>query len=146
MSVLIRHEQSPDNEVTFGLVLSWFVVAEFGAAESTGSVRRESTHHPGDLLRQVGVDLSQRGQAHVGDVEVNVPDPTYLVVRHERAPGGELVLRIDLGGTLWGRCRRHGGRTGRSAISFRDTARSRPTGWRVYASTLARNSRTHATA
>lgn len=50
----------------------------------------------GELLKQFGEHTIQTGFVELGEHNVVLPERVRAIVRHERAPRGELVLKVEL--------------------------------------------------
>ena len=55
-----------------------------------------SVKQAGQLVEQLSEKLQQSGKFKLNGVPVDLPDNCHFVLRHERRPKGELVLKIEL--------------------------------------------------
>ena len=50
----------------------------------------------GQLVEQLSVKLQESGHFKLNGIPINLPESCHFVMRYERRPKGELVLKIEL--------------------------------------------------
>ena len=55
-----------------------------------------SVKEAGQLVEQLSAKLQESGHFKLNGVPIDLPDNCHFVMRHERRPKGELVLKIEL--------------------------------------------------
>ena len=60
------------------------------------SERMMPTKDAGSLLARLSEKIRSGGQFKFNNISIEIPDNCHFVMRHERRPNGELVLKTEL--------------------------------------------------